>query len=338
MSSLWLAEDHLVYVKGTGFLMPFAEEYKRFRFVDIQAISLARTSRLGKGLLYLVILLFCSALIALIFGMTETLRPVTIVAISLVGGLALIALGLLLRHLILGPTCLCDLQTSLSRERLRPLTRYHQSLQTIAMIEGLVRERQAGLVESMPSALFVPGTRSATTFQGDSYEVPRVVPPAFGLFVLLGLAGLAGLHLESVFLTVGVLLLILLGSLTLTVTLVAVVRKATPDSIRLVLWITMGLHFLVVGAGAVYFLIAATNEPAYTIGITGPLEAFTGIATNGGAVFYALFTSLFLGYFASGLWGMIEAGRWQRRLALARRSEETMPFEKGTAVGRGKNE
>ena len=41
MSSLWLADDHLVYVKGTGFLMPFLEEYKRFRLSDIEARLIA---------------------------------------------------------------------------------------------------------------------------------------------------------------------------------------------------------------------------------------------------------------------------------------------------------
>ena len=332
MSSLWLAEDHLVYVKGTGFLMPLMEEYKRFRLTDIQAISIARTSRFGKGFLYLASLLLCLGLIAIIFAVSETIRPAAIVAISIFVLFGLAALALLVRHLILGPTCVCDIQTSLSRERLRSLTRYHHSLQTISMIERLVRESQAGLAESAEAAAKggeVAATRRADTFRGDTFQVPRLVPPAFGLFLILGLGGLAALHLESPLVTGGVLLLILLGSLMLTMTLVSVVRKATPNSVRMVLWITMGIHFLVVGAGAVYFLIAATNEPAYTVGITGPLEAFTGIATTGGPVFYGLFTALFLGFFASGLWGIIESGKWRRRLALAGTMETSAAVKEG---------
>jgi hypothetical protein len=323
MSSLWLAEDHLVYVKGTGFLMPLMEEYKRFRLTDIQAISIARTSRFGKGFLYLASLLLCSGIIAIIFAVSETVSPAAIVAISILVLLGLAALALLVRHLILGPTCVCDIQTSLSRERLRPLTRYHHSLQTISTIERLVRESQAGLdrLAAEEEGGDVAVTRQADTFRGDTFQVPRLVPPAFGLFLILGLGGMAALHLESSLVTGGVLLLILMGSLMLTMTLVAVVRKATPNSVRLVLWITMGIHFVVVGAGAVYFLIAATNEPAYTVGITGPLEAFTAIATTGGPVFYGLFTVLFLGFFSCGLWGILESGKWRRRLALARRME-----------------
>lgn len=319
MSSLWLADDHLVYVKGTGFLMPYLEEYKRFRLSDIQAITLARTSRIGKGLLYLTGLLFSAAFVALIFGLSEAMRPITVAAISFFVLTGLAFLALLVRHLILGPTCVCDVQTSLTRERLRPLNRYHRTLQTVAMIQDLVREKQAGLAESSVSkpAGAAAETRPAGTFRGETFQVPALVPPAFGVFVALGLAGLAGLHLESVALTAGVMLLILLGSLMITMTLVAVVRKTTPDSLRLVLWITMGIHFVVVGAGAVYFLMAATAEPAYTVGITGPLEAFTGIATDGGVVFYAIFVVLFLGYFINGLTGLVQARKWQRRLQLA---------------------
>ena len=50
-SSLWLGEDHLVHVRGSGFLVPFSEEYRRFSLSEIEAVTLARTSRVGKGLL-----------------------------------------------------------------------------------------------------------------------------------------------------------------------------------------------------------------------------------------------------------------------------------------------
>lgn len=319
MSSLWLAEDHLVYVKGTGFLMPFLEEYKRFRLTDIQAITLARTSRWGKGFLYLLLALVCTAFLVLLFSLAGAMRPLTVIAISVLGLGGLASLALLGRHLILGPTCVCDVQTSLTRERLRPLTRYHSTLQKIDRIESLIRAAQTGLTEEASSAEGAAGapTRRAATFRGDAFQVPGLVAPAFAVFLLLGLTGLAGLHLESVVLTAGVLLMILLGSLSLSMSLVAVVRKPTPESLRMLLWITMGIHFLVVGTGAVYFLIAATAEPAYTIGLTGPLEAFAGIATTGGMVFYAIFVGLFLGFFVLGLFGLLQVAKWRRRLLVA---------------------
>lgn len=316
MSSLWLAEDHLVYVKGWGFLMPFLEEYRRFRYADIEAITVVRTSRFGKGFFYLFFVAVSSASVALIFSLATTIRPVTIAVAAFFILIGLAALAMLLRHLILGPTCVCELQTGLTRERLRPLTRYHRTLRTIAAIEPLVREAQ-----SEPAGHLSPdegGSRDPVrqdgSFRSDRFQVPVLVPTAFGLFLVLGLTGLAGLHLESVALTAGVLLMILSGSLLLTMTLVLAVRRVIPDSLRIILWITMGIHFLVVAAGGVYFLMTAISEPAYTIGLVGPLEAFTGIATNGGAVFYTIFAVLFLGFFVAGLWGLTEAEKWRRLL------------------------
>ena len=145
LSSLWLGEDHLVYVKGSGFLMPFTEEYKRFRLSEIQAFTVAKTSRVGLGMLYLFILLGCAVVSTLIYALSETLRPVTIVVLSVFLAVGLATFALLLRHLILGPTCVCDIQTRLTRERLRPLNRDHRALETLRRVEGLVRESQADL-------------------------------------------------------------------------------------------------------------------------------------------------------------------------------------------------
>ena len=52
MSSLWLGEDHLGYVRGTGLMMPYSEEYKRYRYSDIQAVSIAKTSRVAGIVLF----------------------------------------------------------------------------------------------------------------------------------------------------------------------------------------------------------------------------------------------------------------------------------------------
>jgi len=318
MSSLWLGQDHLIYVKGTGFLMPFIEEYKRYRFSDIQSLSVAGTSRLGKGLLFLFALLLCISVIALILALSESLSFGTAVWLSIFIFAALVCLALLLRHLILGPTCVCDIQTSLTRERIRSLNRYHRAIEVIGRVEELVRESQSGRDvapdsgDARAGGIRTPGTRS-----GDSYVVSPTVIPSFSLFLVLGLVALAGLHLESLILTGVVMFLLIAASIFLTLTLVSVIRKPTPDRIRMFLWLLLGLHFLVVGGGALYFLFAATREPAYTVGITGPLEAFTGIASAGGLWAYGLFAGLFLGFFLTGLGGLLESIKWKRQIRLA---------------------
>ncbi len=334
MSSLWLGPDHLIYVRGTGFLVPFHEEYKRYRFSDVQSLSIAGTSRVGMGLLYMFALLSFTSVIVLILALSDSLTPAIAIWLSIFTFAALLFVALLVRHLILGPSCVCDIQTSLSRERIRPLNRYHRAIEVIGRIEGLVRDSQAnqdaspGSGEDQGREIHLSGTRSK-----ESYVVSPTVIPSFTIFLVLGLVALAALHLESLFLTGAVMLLLLAASMLLTITLVAVVRRPTPERIRLFLWLLLGNHFLVVGGGAFYFLIAATREPANTVGVTGPMEAFTGIASTGGIWAYGLFTALFLGFFLTGLGGLLESFKWKRQIRLAESIGKIDLAEKGETDG-----
>ncbi|HRQ89766.1 MAG TPA: hypothetical protein PLA50_13280 [Bacteroidia bacterium] len=319
LSSLWLADDHLVYVKGKGLAMALTEEYKRFRLSEIQSFSIARTSRLGKTLLFLSLALVSAMVATLVFALTETLRPVTVVVVSLALVAGLLSLALLLRHLVLGPTCVCDLQTRLTRERLRPLGRYHRAREFVQRMEPLVRESQSDLAGAVASGEVPEGmVQLSRVRETEFFHVPKPVPIAFGLFALLGLGALTAIHLESLALTGGILFLLVVASLLLTLALVSVVRKPTPESIRAVLWVLMGLHFLVVGIGMVFYLVAAMREPAYTVGLTGPLEAFTAVASEGGMVLYGVFVGLFLGYAAVGVWGVLLSEKWRRQIRAAR--------------------
>jgi hypothetical protein len=316
LSSLWLGGDHLVYVKGSGFLMPFSEEYRRFRLSEIQALSVAKTSRIGLGLLFLGGVIGGALPASLILLLAESLGGVAAFFVSVFLLIALLAAGLLLRHLVLGPTCLCELQTRLSRERLRPLNRYHFALETVRRIEGLVREAQAEAafpeVGEETRVVALPPPEPAAF-----YEVPATATASFGAFALVGLASLASIHLESPVLAGLVLLLLFGASLLLTIALVASVRRATPESIRAVLWTLLGLDFVVLGIGAVYYIVAAAGEPAYTVGITGPLEAFAAIALEGGVVLYGVLVALFAGLAATAGTGLALVAKWRTRLRLA---------------------
>ncbi len=327
-SSLWLGEDHLVHVKGSGFLMVTGEEYRRFRLSEIEALNLARTSRIGAGLLFLVVFLACAGIASLVLLLSDDLGPAQVAFISffLVG--ALLSLALLVRHLVLGPTCVCDLQTRLTRERIRPLNRYHHAREVVERIDGLIREHQSGIVVGSAdvSGAGVGGTR------GDGfYSVPAMATAGFATFVVFGFVSLVALHLESLLLTGAVLFLVLAACLLVILALVASVRRPTPDSIRRILWSLLVLHFLVVGIGSVYYLVAAMREPSYTVGFAGPLEAYTALASEGGMLLYGIFTGLFSGMIACGIGGIMLSLRWrgriERALVLARRvgSSENPP-------------
>ncbi len=296
--------------------MPFVEEYKRFRLDEIEALTVAKTSRIGMGLLYLFLLLVFSGIAALLLLLTETMGPVTAILLSVCSLAGLAVAALLLRHLVLGPTCVCDLQTRLTRERLRPLNRYHHALETVRRVEGLVRESQAGILAAGETDAAARPTASRAA---DFYQVPGPVPASFAVFALLGFAALASLFLENPAFA-GLVLLFLLGaSLLLILALVSVVRKPTPESIRTVLWALLALHFLVVGTGTVYFLVVAMRDggEAYTVGITGPLEAFAAISSEGGMVLHGVFAALFLGFSGAGLWGLALSRKWKRQIRLA---------------------
>lgn len=323
-SSLWLGEDHLVYVKGSGLFMVTAEEYKRFRLSEVEAMNLAMTSRAGLIILFLSGFLVSAAIASLMLVFSEGLQLGSVIFISFFVLTALASLGLLLRHLVLGPTCVCDLQTRLTRERIRPLNRYHHALEVVKRIDGLVRERQTGIVVGAPE-VSNPGTDGA---RGDGFfSVPKMAPATFGVFLTFAILALGGLHLEIPMLTGAVLFLVLIASLLAILALVATVRRPTPDSIRRILWVLLVLHFFVIAIGSVYYLVAAMREPAYTVGLTGPLEAYTAVASEGGLVLYGVFVGLFLGILGASVSGLFLSMRWSARIhqaATLARTPETV--------------
>lgn len=311
MSSLWRGKDHLIYVQGRGFLIPLSEDYKRYRFEDIQAITVVRKSRVGTATLQGLALLCFGLPLALLLAFTtdENLAMGRALSISFFALGSLWFAAMLLRHLILGPACVCDLQTSLSRDRILPLTRLHAARQCLDSIIGDIRKSQEPLKAA--SSDVVVDIDGPSRKVGDSFTVPVPVLPTFAGVVILGLGALAALHLESIALTIFLLVLLLLVSFSLTFSQIASVRKLTPESIRTMLWVTMGLLFVFTGSATVYLLVAAAKNPEYSLDFMGPLEILTGVASVGGLGFYLLFLILSLGFFVSGIVGILTVIRWK---------------------------
>lgn len=311
MTSLWRGKDHLVYVRGKGFLIPHSEEYKRYRFEDIQALSISQKSRFTASILYGLGLFVCAIPLVLIlaFSTEENFGMGQAVAVSIFAVGTLCFLGLLLRHLILGPTCVCDLQTSLSQDRLLPLRRFHSARQCLDSLAKDIRLAQEPLSSAASDQVEEIG--SAPPVASEGFSVPVSVLPTFIGFIVLGVGALAGLHLESVVLTILLLIILLLVSFSLTFSQIASVRNLTPEPIRTLLWITMGLLFLFTGTATVHLLIAAARDPIYTLDFRGPLEALTGVASVGGVGFYLVFLAISLGFFAVGLLGVWTTQRWK---------------------------
>lgn len=127
---LWAGKDHLLCLFSTG----YTEEYKRFYYRDIQAIVMRKTGRGAAGNIFsaLFLLLFAA------FAMTAT-TPAGAAVLWIVTGLAALVLVV---NLLRGPTCICHLQTAVSREELPSLSRERNAKKALDILKPLIEGAQ----------------------------------------------------------------------------------------------------------------------------------------------------------------------------------------------------
>ncbi|MCP3921760.1 MAG: hypothetical protein GY714_04165 [Desulfobacterales bacterium] len=128
-SSLWESSDHLLLAKCRG----FTEEYKRFYFNDIQAISTIKTkSLLGWNIFFSIMLIIC--FFTMINNGTISVFFFFLFAI------------LILIHSLKGKTCKTYITTAVQKTELFPLTRRNISAKTVNKIQELVNRNQ-GIID-----------------------------------------------------------------------------------------------------------------------------------------------------------------------------------------------
>jgi hypothetical protein len=131
---LYEGPDHLLLVASSG----YTENYKRFYFRDIQAITV-RDSAGGKvwngvwGFLT-----FLAAVIAL------QVSDVAFVVWSIIAGVFFLLLALNFGR---GPTCVCQIQTAVQTRALPPLNRLRRAQKLIAQLRPVIEAAQ----EPMPA-------------------------------------------------------------------------------------------------------------------------------------------------------------------------------------------
>ncbi len=142
---LYAGPDHVLVAK-TAFLN---ENYKRFYYNDIQALTLQKTSQgavlnVGIGAIFSMMVLITLGVV--FSGGVSIFDPVSIFAIII----TVLMLVLLLWNLALGPTCECFLLTAVHAERLECLTRIRTAQKTfnllrpiIETVQGVIQEEQA---------------------------------------------------------------------------------------------------------------------------------------------------------------------------------------------------
>ena len=145
-SRLWLGNDHLLAVDSTG----YTEEYKRFYFRDIQAVSLYQTRR---GPVTNVI---CAAIGGLFY----------MFALAQSGGLAAflwtiagLFLTVVLANSLAGPTCVAHIKTAVQTEELPSLRRVWQTRKILKRLRPLIAAAQGELTPEEIAARY--GTSAA---------------------------------------------------------------------------------------------------------------------------------------------------------------------------------
>lgn len=260
-TSLWLSADHLLQVEGTR----FSEDYKRFYFKDIKAVTLRRTPTWGRtnwiclGLAILVMGLFAAFAV---HAAPNDRGPFLVI------GICIAAIFLLFGfiNLLLGPTCVCHLLTAVQQEELPSLKRLRRARKVLNRIREAVESTQGKLtgeaMQEIAARMANAQSAPAGSFQLPPTRVPPLLPKHSSLRWNVGLlAALLTSMLMEVLSILGQR-----GMLTFSVNAIAncalagisiatLVRNAPPS--KAWAWVRVGLWGIWCGVGMVYGTIAS---------------------------------------------------------------------------------
>lgn len=137
--SLWLGDDHLLVVESTG----YSEEYTRYYFKDIQAITSCRTisGKVWNGILG-VILAICLSSAVFVYSADKDPSVLTLLAVFSTPFLAI-----LLWNIFRGPTCRCLLRTPVGIGELSALDRVRNVKRTIGRLRPLITQLQGVITQ-----------------------------------------------------------------------------------------------------------------------------------------------------------------------------------------------
>ncbi|MST95175.1 MAG: hypothetical protein EXS33_07905 [Pedosphaera sp.] len=160
---LWQGPDHLLLTQANG----FTENYKRFFFADIQALTVRRTAagRIWNGIWAWLFLMF--VLIALQFSDETALIP---------WGIAALFVTALVINFALGPTCACHVRTAVQTEKLTALNRLRSAEKCLHKIRPFLAAAQGVLSpDEAASRLFALLGPSAYPPLVDAPHAPPVI-------------------------------------------------------------------------------------------------------------------------------------------------------------------
>lgn len=243
-SQLWLAPDHLLLLRSTG----FRQQYWRFVLADIQAIVVTELpSRMPlQAALGGVALLWMLAYLAVISIFAKSFFLVS-------GGIALAAV---IADIARGPRCRCFLHTAVSREPLSPVRRMRVADKVLMQLQSAIESVQGSIATEQIQQL---DDRSSSQFQGvvaasdqppEITEAPGYLPEVvFGVFLINGLLILGSLRFHYVQINATLLSTLFAEALLLVV---ALIRRGSRDFRRYV-YVLMMVAIVGIGWDVVMF-------------------------------------------------------------------------------------
>ena len=161
-SSVWLGPDHLLAVHS----LRFREEYKRYYFRDIQAITIARAPRFHLSTRAAFIGYWWVVAFAALFRVPHGMQAVSAI------GIALIAAWVYVSALC---SCTCKIHTAVSQDRLPSVYRTWVARRFLQAVETHVYAIQGRLEQPLPDLEAVPiGPAKTSTVNAPS---PMTMPP-----------------------------------------------------------------------------------------------------------------------------------------------------------------
>ncbi|HLN02212.1 MAG TPA: hypothetical protein VK335_23185 [Bryobacteraceae bacterium] len=172
--SLWLAEDHLLSVQSNR----FSETYRRYYFRDIQAFTIQRKAPISPWT-------YAAGAVAAAFLAPGLLFEFQRTFLWISGGLFL---AITLALIGLGPTCVCYIQTAVSRDRLGSLRWIRTAEKALSILQPGIEQVQGAMTPELAALPSEPPPIPAPAIQPP--PLPGAKPPETGwgyefLFVIL---------------------------------------------------------------------------------------------------------------------------------------------------------
>ena len=245
-SRIFLGQDNLLCV----YRKRYEEEYRRFYFKDIQAITIRKNRRdLALNAIF--------AVLSIIFIAIETyLWPISV-----------FFLFLILINWLLSPTCTCHIQTAVSKEKLPSLNRIKKAQKIIDQIIPFIEKEQGKLErdeiitgmqklsEEKSESGLMTLNREISSYNGTIHKA------LFPLLLLSGFILCFDLYAISMFTTVLGLINTAAMVILVIVALVKQPGSALRNELRILTWMTMGYLVISGVAGYAFYMYLAFKNP-----------------------------------------------------------------------------